>query len=234
MANPVVAVSPHLDDLALSCGTYLAARPGSILVTVFAGGPASVDPLPWWDQECGVAKPGDDVVGMRRAEDRRAAETLEATVVHLEFWDNHYREPIYGYEGPTGDLVDAIAHEVEATMHRLEPTTWLVPLGILHPDHRAAAAACLDLAERHPDVEWLLYEELPYATRCPRDRRLALEELAGRGFTLDDELAPASGVAGDRKERAVACYPSQLAGLAEQVDEALATPERIHRLSRRG
>ncbi len=49
MSSALAAVSPHLDDLALSCANLLAVHPGSSLVTVFAGGPSSVDPVTGWE-----------------------------------------------------------------------------------------------------------------------------------------------------------------------------------------
>lgn len=35
----LLVVSPHLDDAVLSCGCWLASRPGAAVVTVFAGRP---------------------------------------------------------------------------------------------------------------------------------------------------------------------------------------------------
>src|SRR5271165_505044 len=115
MGAPVVAVSPHLDDLALSCAGFLARHPGSVMVTVFSGGPAAVRPLPDWDRDCGVFDAGDDVARVRRAEDMRAAELLEASTYHLNVWDCEYRSSAYGYEGATGagELADAVARELE-------------------------------------------------------------------------------------------------------------------------
>ena len=44
-----VLISPHLDDSVISCGQFLAAHPGTTVVTVFAGVPASYpDPPSRW------------------------------------------------------------------------------------------------------------------------------------------------------------------------------------------
>ncbi len=232
VTSPIGAVSPHLDDLALSCAGYLAERPGSVLVTVFAGGPASVDPLPWWDRECGVVSAGDDVVGIRRAEDLEAATHLAAMVRHLEFWDNQYREARYDYGGPTTDLAERIAAALDSIIAEAGLERWLIPLGILHPDHQLAARAGLALVDDHPEIDWVLYEELPYATRCLRDRESALSQLAGRGYALEPDPGAALADRQTLKEQVVSCYRSQLTGLGDQVREALVTPERVHRLVR--
>ena len=76
-------ISPHLDDAALSCSLLLLEHPGSVVVTVFAGGPPHVDPLSGWDVACNVFRPGDDVIARRRAEDAEACELLKASPVHL-------------------------------------------------------------------------------------------------------------------------------------------------------
>jgi len=203
------------------------------MVTVFAGGPPAVDPLPWWDRRCGVVEPGDDVVGIRRAEDLAAAGVLSATVRHLDHWDNQYRGPTYGYREPDAGLVEAIVADLELLLDEVDLDRWLVPLGILHPDHRAAATASCAVAARHPDVEWLVYEDLPYATLYRRDRQLALDGLPSRGFGLQAVPVDLTGEASSVREAAVRCYRSQLRGLGPEVGTALATPERIHRLTRR-
>jgi LmbE family N-acetylglucosaminyl deacetylase len=39
VVEPIVVLSPHLDDAVLSCGVLLAANGGARVVTVFAGMP---------------------------------------------------------------------------------------------------------------------------------------------------------------------------------------------------
>ena len=229
--NPGVgSVSPHLDDLALSCSTFLAGHPGSVMVTVFAGGPTSVDPLPGWDRGCLVFEPGDDVVGARRDEDRRAAKVLHASTRHLDHWDYQYRDPTYGYEGPTSGLAAAVAADLRSLVGELAVDQWLVPLGILHPDHQVTAEACLLAAGRRSNVEWLVYEELPYATVYPEERRIAMDALRHHGFSLEQLATPCASEGQAAKRSAIECYASQMPALAGGVDQAVATQERIHRL----
>ena len=121
MASRLGAVSPHLDDLALSCADLLSGHPGSSMVTVFAGGPSSVDPMTGWEALSGVFEPGADVVGTRRGEDARAIGLLGGEHHHLEHWDDQYRHPVYRYEGPVGEaLVRAIASDLETLVTRLD------------------------------------------------------------------------------------------------------------------
>jgi LmbE family N-acetylglucosaminyl deacetylase len=230
---PLGAVSPHLDDLALSCASLLGVHPGSWMVTVFAGGPPSVDPLTGGESPSGMFEAGADIVGARRAEDARAASVLGCEARHLDHWDEQYRHPPYGYEGAHGpDLVRAVAADLETLIGRSALTTWLIPLGISHPDHQIAAAACLEVADRLRGIDWLIYEELPYALHLGGTRDQAVAGLRARGF----ELVPAEDLlrssTGPRKLEVVGCYVSQVGPLGDGVADAVGTPERIHRLAR--
>ena len=84
----------------LSCGLFLAANPGSSIVTVFSHGPSTVSPLPAWDAGSRYFPDGADVMGVRRGEDISSAAMANASALHLGFWDAQYRTPGYGYQGP--------------------------------------------------------------------------------------------------------------------------------------
>ena len=230
-------VSPHLDDAVLSCAQVLGAHPGSVVVTVFSGGPGVVDPLPPWDESAGFG-PGDDVTAARRHEDEAALAALGARAVHLGLWDHQYRNPSYGYEEPAGGLDEAVDTALAAAIGAHDSiATWLVPLGILHPDHRATAAAALRLARRRPELGWLVYEELPYHVAYGREAAKAAARLEQAGFTLE-HVAPGTGPAPATgpsyrqvgKVAAIRCYASQVPALGEGVDQAVAGPEVLHRL----
>src|SRR3954468_24729127 len=89
--EPVVIVSPHLDDAVFGCGELLAARPGSVVVTVFAGAPPTYETVTEWDALAGI-HPGEDVLAARRAEDRAALGALGARPVWLDFRDSQYHD----------------------------------------------------------------------------------------------------------------------------------------------
>jgi len=52
-SGPVAVISPHLDDAVFACGELLAARPGSVVITVLAGRPPRDLPLTPWDAASG-------------------------------------------------------------------------------------------------------------------------------------------------------------------------------------
>lgn len=197
----LVVLSPHLDDAVFSAGGWLARRPGSVVVTAFAGGPPPGAPVSAWDAACGF-EPGDDVMAARRQEDRAALAMLGARPVWLPFRDRQYGSP-----PALPDLVAALAGVLAA----LPSGTVLFPLGLFHSDHHLLHEAGLALRRAHPERDWLAYEDVPYRTlpglvneRCQRLRALGLRPARATA------AAPPPAV----KRHAVACYRSQLRGLA--------------------
>jgi LmbE family N-acetylglucosaminyl deacetylase len=89
VTDRLIVVSPHLDDAVLGCGHLLAQRPGAVVITVFAGRPPRRERVTPWDAAAGFG-PGDDVVGARRMEDRRALGALGARPLWLPFLDAQY------------------------------------------------------------------------------------------------------------------------------------------------
>jgi LmbE family N-acetylglucosaminyl deacetylase len=207
-------LSPHFDDAVLSCGQLLAANPGSLLVTLFSGGPARVSPLPNWDLACHFGD-GADVTGARRAENARAAEILGATTLAFDLWDEQYRRDRYGYQETVDELlrtgVDALKALVEHDTDRL----WLAPVGWpQHPDHALSAAIALEVARSTPG-HWGLYSELPYrllyAKRTAEVHAQAFAAWTAAGFSR--VLVPSASGHVERKSQAVNQYGSQLHAL---------------------
>lgn len=237
--DAVAVVSPHFDDAVLSCGQLLAGRPGSHVVTVFSEGPRRVRRLPAWDRMSAMFNPGDDVVGIRRAEDDAALALLEATSHRLGLWDSQYRrpfEPPRRWQRHRRDVARAarlVAERLAPLVESLGVPTWLMPLGLVHHDHLVTAAACLDVATQVRSVEWIAYEELPYGAERAELVERALAALAGRGLEPRPSHAPQSAGA-DAKRRAVACYRSQWTALGDRAHLVLDSPEHYHRLVRSG
>lgn len=211
-------VSPHLDDGVFSCGGFLAAHPGSVVITVFAGRPLP-GPLTEWDRASGF-EDGDDVVGRRREEDRAALSLLGARPRWLEFLDAQYGAP------PDRQ---AVADDLEKTLVDEAPDAVIIPLGLFHDDHRTTHAAGLAVARRRAEWAWFAYEDALYRRideELP-DRRAAL---AADGFRLDPAVLP---VRPEGKGAAVACYASQLRALStpgRPGSTDLSAPERFWRL----
>ena len=208
----LLVVGAHLDDAILSCGRLLAAAPGAVVCTVFAGrpDPARGHAVPGttpWDAACGF-RPGQDVVGVRRAEDVAALAVLGARAVHLDHVDAQY--------GPRPRTVD-LARDLAGVVRAVDPGRVVVPLGLLHRDHRSVAAAWLHLlaGERFPRDLWLVAQDAPYRGFVPTAHRL--RALARAGVPLGppervDDVSIGARAAG-RRDRAVGTYASQRAGL---------------------
>ncbi len=167
MAAPVrtaLYVSPHLDDVALSCAGGLLRRRAEgwrvVVCTVFTeGGPRRQ-------------------AQARRAEDLRALRAVGAEAVHLGFEDAPFRErvaPSFQSLVLAAPLQASLIEEVGAALavqvRRLAPDEVWLPLGVGgHVDHRAVFAARPRGAR--------FYEERPYAF-VPALRRLRRLELEG-------------------------------------------------------
>jgi len=214
--SALVAISPHLDDVALGCADLLASYTGALVVTVVAGRPGPHE-LTDWDRKCGFGQ-DDDIMGARRLEDDAALRHLGAIPVWLDFLDRQYAPD---WRSPDPD-------EVADAIRPLIDDAGLVasPLGLLHPDHVAVAAACFQLARSLPSLPWILYEDAIYrATSGASDAATA--QLRARGFYLEPfQIAPAA-----LKREAIGCYFSQLEGLGDLVLDAY-EPERYWTLVR--
>jgi len=143
-------VSPHLDDVALSCGGHLlraqAGGERSVVATVFTAG-----------------EPGYEA---RRREDERTLASVGAEVVHLGFPDAPYRPGLrlsYTSLALASELDPRLVDEVAAALARLARDLragelWL-PLGVgRHIDHRTVFATHARLAG-----DLVFYEDRPYA-----------------------------------------------------------------------
>ena len=229
---PVVVVSPHLDDAVLSCAGLIAGAPGTAVITVFAGNPpargasTSADVLPGttaWDQASGFAA-GDDVVGLRRDEDRAALAHLGAAPHWLDFLDSQYVvDP-----GESAQPAD-IAAGVREAITELQPATIAFPLGLEHTDHKRTHEACLLLLKESPELaqHWVAFIDVPYRAvyRAQADLRVAhLREL---GYDLE----PLGLDLGEQKQVALGEYASQLKALSLSIANA-ELPEEYYLLRR--
>src|SRR5437879_3128408 len=86
----IVAVSPHLDDAALSASVPLA-RGGATVVTIFTALPRPDQPITWWDRLTGATS-SLERQRERVAEDEAAMRLLSARGVHLDEPEALYRD----------------------------------------------------------------------------------------------------------------------------------------------
>ncbi|HEX5369200.1 MAG TPA: PIG-L family deacetylase [Dehalococcoidia bacterium] len=199
--EPILVISPHLDDGVFSCGDRLLEHPGSTAVTVFAGVPDSYGRLSSWDEASGFAA-GNDVIAARRREDEAALALLGARPRWLRFLDAQY-EATPCFEEVVVELRDIIAD--------IEPAAVLSPLGLFHSDHALASRAALDVARSSLELRWFVYADAIY--RCI-DNLLEqrLTALRGEGWRLT--RCGERGRATETKRRAIEAYASQLRALA--------------------
>jgi LmbE family N-acetylglucosaminyl deacetylase len=227
----VIFLSPHFDDIALSCGGIAArlARSGArcIAVTVCAAPAPSADSLSdyalqmqtRWESASHAG--GEQAINeVRREEERQAARLLGIEPRMLDLPDAPYRRGSKGEHLYTSDadlfaivapqerrtLVPSIAEEVARIAREVgirgRPRVF-APLGIgHHVDHQLVFWAARRLGPRYGV---LFYEDYPYATRegALRER---IQELR---LPMQPRLTPITDLIGV-KIAAIARYKSQL------------------------
>lgn len=198
----LAVVSPHCDDAVFGCSALIAAHPGAVVVTCFAGAPPAGAPLTEWDRAAGF-RPGDDVMGRRREEDRAALAHTGARPAWLDFPDAQYGG---------SPALDTLAAALERALDAAAPDVVAIPLGLFHSDHVLAHEAALRVRARRGGWTWLAYADALYR-RLPRLLAARLAAL-GRAGIDPVPFAPRAAGDADRKARAVRCYASQLRALA--------------------
>jgi LmbE family N-acetylglucosaminyl deacetylase len=212
-----IYLSPHLDDVALSCGgrIWQQARAGEhvAVVTVFAAAPDADAQLSPYARELHVRWGGSaDAVETRQREDQRALSILGAEPLHWPYADCIYRRapggdfPYAGEEALWGaihpsetTLVPELAEQLRALSLRMGGTLY-APLAVGgHVDHRIVRQAA-ERAER----PLTCYEDFPYA-EAPGAVDAALT-----GGEWRAELVTLSQEALEAKIAAIARYRSQI------------------------
>ena len=180
----VFAISPHLDDAALSVGATLAdfaVRGADVeVLTLFAGAPH--EPLSEvarvFHVKCGL--PTDAAaIALRREEDQAAMHELGAHAHHREFLDAIYRrtpdgqwlcrhdQAMFDAQPLDQDLLDEVSREVRHVLHTVAPDLVLTCTAVgNHIDHQLTRAAILH-AITGTEMRLLLWEDLPYAVGRP-------------------------------------------------------------------
>ena len=222
--GPLLLVSPHFDDAALSCAALLA-RPEPVdVLTVFAGDP---DPprQAFWDVCCGFASSAE-AGATRRAEDAAAfaGSRHRSRRMNLLEWQHldgprshtdaeEIRATVSAWAAEVGEGTVALpAGAGRGTFRRrLERRLFRASPGPpRHPDHTFARDAALQALVAHEDLALLLYEELPYVYGAPADKEVgkvaAAWCLTARGFIVE--------VNREAKALRIAAYASQVPHLS--------------------
>ncbi len=224
MSRPLIVLSPHLDDAALSCGGRIARAVDAgrrvVVATLFTQdepleppSKLAADLRRWW------SLPAGKVMKSRREEDLEACRRLGAEALHLDLPEAPYRtgargailypdlKTLYG-ELALDDLpwrariADTISGFVREHGDDLEI---LGPLGVgHHVDHLLVRDALL-LAR----PEAALYEEFPYTEWSWFAVRRAFAPLGGAAPWSSDSLPLDAGQL-ERRRQAILAYTSQL------------------------
>ena len=204
-------LSPHLDDVAFSCGGLAAnlADAGwrTVLVTAFT---QSVTPAAGFALACQLDKglpPDIDYMALRRTEDMAAAERLgfDETI-----WLDLKEAPHRGY-GSAPELFgelradDDVVAPLAACFRRLQadyqPALVLAPQGLGgHVDHRQVIAATM---EAFALAQIAFYRDTPYAIRRP-------DSAPDPRIPLSSQVRTPIAAALERKISAAQAYASQL------------------------
>jgi LmbE family N-acetylglucosaminyl deacetylase len=221
--EPVLVVSPHLDDGVFSCAYFLRSHPSASVVTVFAGAP-DVDHDGYNSMTTGEGH-APDAIAVRREEDRVALGELDARPIWLDLLEAEYS----AYRPPT-DYLEAISEEIVRVIGDVGAASVIAPLGLVHHDHVAVSNACRAIWQRL-DVEWYAYLDLPYGAAHPRlvARRLRLLRRHARLV----ELQRYTGDSGD-KQHLMSLYGSQFevtrTNYGEAFDATMTGDERYWRV----
>jgi LmbE family N-acetylglucosaminyl deacetylase len=233
-----LALSPHLDDAAFSCGGTLAAlaRAGWE-VTVATAFTRSVPNPTGFALACQLDKglpPEADYMALRRAEDAAACARLGARAAWLDFAEAPHR----GYPDARAlfaapredDAIAAPLSQAFAALMAPAPDLILAPQAIGgHVDHVRLVESLLPVLPDGVPVLW--WTDFPYAARPLRE--------AVRPFAGLMEAWPERGFPGDAPARLAACaaYATQLGfqfGGAEGLRRALDAAGSVERFRLRG
>lgn len=203
-------LSPHLDDVAFSCGGLAALLHDrgwrTVMATVFT---RTVHPATGFALACQLDKglgPAVDYMALRRAEDAEAARILGLEALYLDFPEAPHR----GYEsapalfGPmnAGDtILKGLRPAFSALRAGLEPALVLAPQGLGdHVDHRLVIQAVQDV---FAPATLAFYRDTPYAIRNPdAPVRVGADSIIPRTVEIGDAV--------DRKVAASSAYGSQI------------------------
>lgn len=166
----LLAISPHLDDAAFSCGHLLRnLRAQEVRVVVATPFAASVDNPRGFALACQLDKglsPGIDYMALRRAEDDNWTDRLDFEGIHGPFREAPHR----GYDSPdalfgeiaANDTVPGLNSWIRKLVADYSPSLLLGPLCAgNHVDHRHVRSVLEK--EKTPVVLWV---DQPYAWRA--------------------------------------------------------------------
>lgn len=178
-------LSPHLDDVAFSCGGTVAAMAASgwscIIATAFTQSTAKPTGFALACQTDKGLAADVDYMAVRRMEDAVATAALGAEPRWLDLPEAPHRgyrsaADLFAGVQPHDDIHGALAGQLGELCQSLCPARVFAPQGLgNHADHlQLIRAVCMSFLV--DDIVW--YRDMPYAIRCPRAKPHAVT--AGR------------------------------------------------------
>jgi len=228
--NSVVFLSPHMDDVVLSCGGTIHClnrlKVPVEIITAFAGSPTGeLSPLAKWMHTAWELPYNAPVY--RREEDRKATASLGARATYLPFRGSIYRrhpqsqQLLYtskahifsGDWGQESCLLSALAKALQCQLMERSWKLLFAPLGVgRHIDHmliRAAVESAFTESERI-----VFYEDFPYVQK-PGALDVALARFKLPCVHQSVVMLTEEDV--QAKERAVRFYVSQSKEVAREI-----------------
>lgn len=221
-----VYLSPHLDDVALSCGAQIyqrAQRGDTVLIATVTAGDPSEQALSGYAQSLHSRWALiTDAVEERREEDQRAADVLGADVHHWPIPDCIYRfdsntgEPFYTSDDDIFGAVHPVEEDLVAEMGRQIQGVGncgelYIPLGVgNHVDHQLTRRAAEWAIQHWPGSSiprLFYYEEYPYAQEHADATSRLLSQSAN---PMQLSTVQVSEAALDARIRAISEFKSQL------------------------
>lgn len=213
-----IYLSPHLDDVALSCGGQIfsqtAVGQSVLIVTIMAGDPSG-EPLSEFASLLHDRwQLAAEVVADRRQEDRAACSVLGADYLHWEIPDCIYRshpetgQPLYGsradifgkIQALETPLIDQLVQQIAGLP---ETNRMTVPLTVGgHVDHQIVRLA----AERVRGAKLIYYEDYPYV----QNTATLTELIAVDDEAWQSEVVPVREIDLEARVAAAAAYKSQI------------------------
>jgi LmbE family N-acetylglucosaminyl deacetylase len=222
-----IYLSPHLDDVVLSCAGQINQQIRSgrsiLIVTITAGNPPITGLSNFAESLHQRWEKVSDTVAARRIEDKLACKRLGADFLHWRFLDCIYRQdphtgrPLYASEealfGPLHPTESALVKKLAQLISVLpEWEHFLIPLSAgNHVDHQLARRAAEQFLG---SVRPIYYEEYPYAQNAD-----ILEVLSPPNLDWQPRIIPLSKNDLNAKIEAIACYRSQLSTFFNDLDD---------------
>jgi LmbE family N-acetylglucosaminyl deacetylase len=222
-----IYLSPHLDDVVLSCGGQINQQIRSgrsiLIVTITAGNPPIAGLSDFAKSLHQRWERVSDAVAARRIEDKLACERLGADFLHWQFLDCIYRQdpytgrPLYATEealfGPLHPIESTLVKQLAQMISELpEWEHFLIPLSAgSHVDHQLARRAAEHFLG---SVRPIYYEEYPYVLNAD-----ILEVLTPPDLDWQPRIIPLSKNDLNAKIEAITCYRSQLSTFFNDLDD---------------